>query len=294
MVETTETMGVTPLLPDNVLDIVIRAYVVADVGGVVGYGPEKGRRFEKLFYDICDRRGVFLSEKAGSRSLGLQKTASGFGHEVDAATRSPEQVTHWEMKHLTAELPKNEMLIFNGKGLDFLFGSAAMFARIPSSRFLLSGSNVRDECRFFGILWGIMIIEPGLLPLPLIYEAVARGASVCLRKSEEEAVMNLLPWACRPLQHVVKIYSSGRMKKEKVHAAGPARLALRRRSWISRSRSDPTSWITWTKNIPSGLVTLQMRLGQRWAVGRQKIGNAMQQGHPPFAHLSSTKVSQSV
>jgi hypothetical protein len=213
--------GFLPLLPDNVLDVVTRSYVVTDVGGLVGYGPEKGRRFEKLFYDVCDRRGVFLSEKAGSRSLGLQKTASGFGHEVDAATRSPEHVTHWELKHLTVELPKNEMLIFNAKGLDFLYGSAAMFARIPSSRYLLSGSNVSDECRFFGILWGIMIIEPGLLPLPLIYEAVARGASRCLREFEEEAVINLLPWACRPLQKVVKDLSEWSHEKGESGRCGP-------------------------------------------------------------------------
>jgi hypothetical protein len=36
-------------------------------------------------------------------------------------------------------------MIFNGKGLDFLHGSAAPVARTPVFRFLLSGGDVRDE-----------------------------------------------------------------------------------------------------------------------------------------------------
>src|SRR5262245_61337184 len=54
-----------PLLPDNILDVAVRSYAVAEVGGLSGYGPERGRNFEKLFYGICDRRGVHLTEKAG-------------------------------------------------------------------------------------------------------------------------------------------------------------------------------------------------------------------------------------
>lgn len=197
-----------PLLPVNLLEVVARTFAVVEVGGLSGYGPERGRRFERLFYDICDRRGVHLSEKAGSKSLAEQRSASGFGHEVDAATRSVGCITDWELKHLTARLPKNELLIFNGKALDFLYGSSRFFARIPILRFLLSGSNVRDECRHFAALWGIMIIEPERLPLPLIYEAVARGAARCLSSADCNAVRKYLTWACRPLQTVIQDLSA--------------------------------------------------------------------------------------
>jgi hypothetical protein len=193
-----------PLLPDNILDVAARAYTVAEVGGLSGYGPERGRNFEKLFYGICDRRGVHLTERAGSRSLAGQRSASGFSHEVDGATRSLECITHWELKHLTSELNKNELLVFNGKGLDFLYGSSPLYARVPLRRFLLSGADVGEDCRLYAALWGIMLIEPGRLPLALLYEAVARGETCCLSQQDREAVRNQLAWACRPLQHVLR------------------------------------------------------------------------------------------
>jgi hypothetical protein len=195
--------GFPRLLPPNILDVAVRAYSVVEVGGISGSGPERGRNFEALFYRICDRRGVSLSERAGSRTLAEQRSASGLGHEVDGATRSVTCVTHWELKHLTSRLQKNELLFFHGKGLDFLYGASPLFARTPLLRFLLSGATVREECRYFAALWGIMVIEPERFPLPLIYEAVARGAAGGLSEAECDAVRFELQWACRPLQAVL-------------------------------------------------------------------------------------------
>jgi hypothetical protein len=192
-----------PLLSPNILEVAARAYAVIEVGGLSGCGPERGRNFEQLFYSICNRRGLSLCEKAGSRTLAQQRSASGFAHEVDGATRSVEYVTHWELKHLTRELDKNELLVFNGKGIDYLYGSSAFFAKIPLLRFLLSGWNVGQESRLYTVLWGIMLIEPDRFPLPLLYEAIARGACGCLKPVEFDVVRQEVGWACRPLQSVL-------------------------------------------------------------------------------------------
>jgi hypothetical protein len=192
------------LLPNNVLDVVARTYAVVEVGGLSGCGPKRGRNFETLFYEICDRRGVKLSERAGSRTLAEQRSASGLGHEVDGATRAVNRVTHWELKHLTVPLPKNDLLCFNQKGMDFLYGSSAFFAQVPLFRFLVSGSNLRQEFRCFSALWSIMVIEPGRFPLPLIYEAVARGAADKLSEAGRDALRFQLHWACRSLQLVLQ------------------------------------------------------------------------------------------
>jgi hypothetical protein len=191
------------LLASNILEVAARAYAIIQVGGLSGCGPERGRRFERLFYEVCSSRGVVLCERAGSRTLAEQRSASGFGHEVDGATRCIECLTHWELKHLTTDLDKNQLLVFNGKGMDFLYGSTAFFAKIPMLRFLLSGRNVGQESRFYAVLWGIILMEPDRLPLPLLYEAVARGACDALRPADCEAVRNELTWACRPLQSVL-------------------------------------------------------------------------------------------
>jgi hypothetical protein len=109
-----------PLLPSNVLDVLVRAYAIVEVGGVGGIGPKRRRNFEQLFYKICDRQGVRLTEKAGGRSVAGQRSTSGFAHEVDAATRSASATTYWELKHLSSPLEKNELLIFNGNPSCFL------------------------------------------------------------------------------------------------------------------------------------------------------------------------------
>lgn len=196
--------GFPRLFTDDVLDIVARSFAVVEVGGLSGCGPERGRRFERLFYDLCERRGVHLSEKSGSTTLAEQRSASGLRHEVDGATRGADYVTQWELKHLTTKLEKNELLVFNSKGLDFLQGSNRFYARTPLYRFLLSGFNIRDECRHYAALWGITVVEPSRLPLPILYEAVARGAAVWLSPTDCVAVRDLARWSCRPLQRVIK------------------------------------------------------------------------------------------
>jgi len=209
------------MLPENVLDLVARSYAIVEVGGLLGYGPERGRRFEKLFYDLCGSRGVHLTEKAGSVSLAEHGSASGLRHEVDGATRSAACITHWELKHLTSQLEKNELLIFNSKSLDYLQGSPQFYARIPMRRFLLSGNNIRDDCRQFAVLWGITVIEPSRLPFPLIYEAVARGANTCLSQIDCQAVRDLAAWSFRPLQRVVEEISGWCHNSEHVRC-GPS------------------------------------------------------------------------
>lgn len=200
------------IFPDNIIDILARCYAIVEVGGLSGQGVDRGRRFEKLFYRLCERRGVHLTEKAGSVSLAEQHSASGFRHEVDGATRAVNCVTYWELKYLTTSLEKNELLIFNSKGLDYLQGSNRFYAKTPMFRFLLSGNNIRDDCRCFAVLWGITVIEPTRFPFPLIHEAVARGAATNLTTVDCLAVNDLSLWASRPLQHVVEelsIWSQG-------------------------------------------------------------------------------------
>jgi len=92
---------VVSLLPPNILELVVRAYSIVEVGGVGGAGPNRGRNFEQLFYKMADRLGVHLTERAGGRSVAGQYSTSGFAHEVDGATRAASATTYWELKHLS-------------------------------------------------------------------------------------------------------------------------------------------------------------------------------------------------
>src|SRR4051794_27433972 len=115
--------GQRPVFADaSLIEMIARAFAVVEVGGLRGIGAERRRAFERLFYAACDRRGIQVAERAGARSVRAQRSASGLAHEVGAATRTAACISHWELKHLTDEVPKNDLLVFNGKGLDFLYG----------------------------------------------------------------------------------------------------------------------------------------------------------------------------
>jgi hypothetical protein len=196
--------GFSPLLPQNLLNVLIRVFALVQVGGVRGVGTERGRRFEQTFYNICKRQNFLLSETSGAKTLAGQNSGSGFSHEVDAASLSVAGITHWELKYLSTPVKKNELLIFNSKCLDYIYGCSSHYAKLPIRRFLLSGSRVSNECRRFAAEWGILVIEPGNLPLPLIYEALARGNLDGLGLEERVAVQRISPWTCRPIQDVVR------------------------------------------------------------------------------------------
>jgi len=202
-------VGQRPTFPEpGIIEVIARSFAVVHVGGIQGLGAERGRAFERIFYALCERCGLRLTERAGARTVAGQRSASGFAHEVDGAMRSASCISHWELKHLNGAVPKNELLIFNGKGIDFLYGSDRLIARTPVYRFLLSGGDVRHECRTYAVLWGINVIEPDLLPLALLCEAVARGLVGDLSSAEIEAVNNQGRSACRDLQSVLRDISA--------------------------------------------------------------------------------------
>lgn len=197
--------GYASALPDTRLtEVIARMHAVVEVGGFTELGPARGRSFERVFYSLCERCQLQLSEKAGSRTLAGQPSASGLAHEVDGATRAAGYLTHWELKNLSAPLEKNELLIFNSKSLDFLQGHERRAAGLPLHRFLLSGGTVPDGCRRFASLWGIMVIEPLRLPFPLLREAAARGGVDALNSAEMQAVQDFAAWACRSTQAVLQ------------------------------------------------------------------------------------------
>lgn len=68
------------------------------------------------------------------------------------------------------DLGKNELLIFNRKGLDFLAASSPGIGRRPLYRIPVSGRLISQEARRFALQWGIITVEPERLPLPIIHK----------------------------------------------------------------------------------------------------------------------------
>jgi hypothetical protein len=173
--------------------------LVIDLFGVVEYwepsltGPARGRLFEGLLYRYCDHRGLTLSERAGSRSLRCERSASGFQHESDAVITTPECTVHLELKHLSQELGKNELMVFNQKGLDFLLADSPAVRRIPLHRVVVSGGPLTPSARRFALLWGIHIVEPERLPLLLLHQLARRAAATGVTSEEAQEICREVP-----------------------------------------------------------------------------------------------------
>lgn len=167
-------------------------------------GTERGRMFEQIFYQYCDRRGLPLSERSGSRSLNFAYSASGFSHESDAVIATPEINVHVELKHLTQPVAKIDLVSFNQKGLDFLAGDNARVRSKPLFRVLATATPVETSARVFAVQWGILVIEPDRLPVLSIHSLASRGTQSGLASTDCKRIISEVPYMVAPLQQRVR------------------------------------------------------------------------------------------
>lgn len=187
-------------------DVVLVTFALARLwDGAVLSGPERGRAFEAALYAFIEGRGMHLTERAGSRTLCDAASASGLRHESDAVIVATDIIIHVETKHLGHEVSKNDLMIFNQKGLDFMMSGATPIRTRPLYRIFLSGGSLSREARCFALLWGIIVVEPELLPLPVLHWLA--GSSFIDRSDRArhaERVWRDVPVFVAPLQERVR------------------------------------------------------------------------------------------
>ena len=137
--------------------------------GAAIHGPERGRAFENALYAFCEHQRFCLNERAGSQTLCNATSASGLRHESDGVIVCADMILHMETKHLTETVSKNDLMVFNQKGLDFALSGDPRLRSRQLYRMFLSGSPLSREARRFSLLWGIIAIEPDFMPLPLLH-----------------------------------------------------------------------------------------------------------------------------
>jgi hypothetical protein len=118
---------------------------------------------------------------------------------------TPELTVHLELKHLSEELGKNELLVFNQKGLDYLAADCASFRAKPLYRVIVSGSPLRPEARRFAVQWGILAIEPDRLPLVALHWLAGRHVPHLedVDGETQAAIWKEVPHLVTPLQERV-------------------------------------------------------------------------------------------
>ena len=182
--------------------------LVADLFSLVQYwrpavlGAQRGRLLEQLLYRYADARQLPLSERAGARTVRGVRAASGFMHESDAVLSFPDFTVHCELKYLSGELSKNDLLIFNQKGIDFLLAEDRTIRRLPFYRVILSGGLLSPAARRFAVQWGIVVIEPDRLPFLVLHDLCGRFVPTLRNVSLEaqQEIWDELPLLLTPLQ----------------------------------------------------------------------------------------------
>lgn len=132
-------------------------------------GPARGRALEEAFYRYCNVAGLRLTERAGSRTLRGARSTSGLQHESDAVVVAADITIHVEMKSLSSPISKNDLMVFNQKGIDFVLSGSPEIRSRPLHRLFLTTTPMSAEARRFAAIWGIVVVEPGRLPLPLLH-----------------------------------------------------------------------------------------------------------------------------
>ena len=132
-------------------------------------GPARGRALEQAFYRLCAFGGLRLTERAGSRTLRGVRSASGLQHESDAVIGAADITLHVEMKSLFGDVPKNDLMLFNQKGIDFILSDAREIRSRPCYRLFLTTTPLSFKARRFAAIWGIAVVEPDRLPLAVLH-----------------------------------------------------------------------------------------------------------------------------
>ena len=190
-------------LPRIIHELSLDMFAIVEHWDPSALGPrDRGRFFEEILYRYCAHRRWTLSERSGARTVRGKYAASRFMHESDGVVITPDLTLMLELKYLGAELGKNELLIFNQKGLDALAADGRDLRSKPLYRAIVSGTLLTPAARRFAAQWGILVIEPERLPLPVVYRfAMDRLASDDRGNAHvREAMVREVPQLVVPLQ----------------------------------------------------------------------------------------------
>jgi len=166
---------VESLYPHALYELTLDLFAVVQYWQPTTSGPTRGRMFETVLGRYCDYAKLYMSERPGSRTIRGARSASGFMHENDTVLGLADLTVHFELKHLTDEVGKNDLLIFNQKGIDYLVSESFIFRRVPLYRIFLSGNILSRQAKRFAVQWGILVIEPDRLPLLLLHYLAGRS-----------------------------------------------------------------------------------------------------------------------
>lgn len=149
-------------------DFVEDAYVLARFHVSEPTGWLRGRLWEK-WASRSLRGRTWRHQGPGHLGILGRGAASGMQHEIDAAGRRAEGVVFLEAKSYTVGSPrKGDLCIFDRKTFDLYLERCRRGEKGPHWRILLSSSVLDNSLRTYCYLYGIIAVDPGEVPLPIL------------------------------------------------------------------------------------------------------------------------------
>lgn len=162
-----------------------------------------GRIWERTVADFLRRPRFIRRQRAGESTLFGHPPASGVRHELDAcASDWAGNVVILECKSQRRGVTKAEAALFHEKTLDFYCAYPHNDRQEHWWRLIVSSVPVSDDAvRAFCIQLGLILCDPGRLPLPMIVKIASRpNADMHLREMLLQEVVRMGEPALQSMQ----------------------------------------------------------------------------------------------
>jgi hypothetical protein len=161
------------LLAEFTLDV----WLMARFAPQVGPGGPDGRTWERTVAGLLYRPGFTRRQGPGNRTLFGSLSASGVEHEIDAAADGWHGSVIAECKATGGGITKADVALFHFKVMDFYQKRIAAVSVERWWRILCGTTVTAPPARATAVSLGLLICDPGRLPLPVLVRAAGRPSA---------------------------------------------------------------------------------------------------------------------
>ena len=136
-----------------------------------------GQSWQRTVAGLLYRPGFTRRQGPGSLTLFGSASASGVNHEIDGAAASRRGSFIVECKATAGGITKGDAALFDFKVMDFYQKKILTAARESWWRFLCGTTPTQMPARTAAISLGLLICDPGRLPLPVLFRAASMPAA---------------------------------------------------------------------------------------------------------------------
>lgn len=139
-----------------------------------------GRAWELAIQRVLHDHAATATQGPYNLHLFGMRSASGASHELDGAAGALATTILTESKDLRNGISKDDLCIFDRKTFDYYVNLVRRNLRGFHYRVLASATAIDVSLRRYGFLYGIILVEPSVCPLPLLLAVAEKPESDAL------------------------------------------------------------------------------------------------------------------